>query len=233
MADFRFKEFTIRQEQSAMKVGTDGVILGAWVNVKNKKRALDIGSGTGLLSLMMAQRNHSLQICALEVDPDSFHEGRYNISQSKFKDQIETLHLDFNEFNSAKKFDIIVCNPPFHYGKSKSGFGSRDLARHGMTLWTNWIEKIVELLTENGHFTVIYPSEYSEVVNNSIENCGLFLNTRLQVKPTKEKPVHRFIDVYSKTKTEVNFLTMIIEENGRLDYSEDYKNLLSSYLTIF
>src|SRR5690606_21649535 len=108
----RFKQFEIYQEQTAMKVGTDGVLLGAWTKVGSAKTILDVGCGTGLLSLMLAQKSNA-RITAVEIDQNAFEEAKLNISISPWSNQIELIHANFEQFNTVNKFDIIICNPPF------------------------------------------------------------------------------------------------------------------------
>ena len=113
MSVFKFKKFSIVQSKSAMKVGTDGVLLGSWVNCQKAKKILDIGAGTGLISLMLAQRNKECNITAIEIDKDTSEEAKININNSKWRDRISIINISLNNFATSEKFDFIVSNPPY------------------------------------------------------------------------------------------------------------------------
>ena len=130
---FQFKQFSIFQDQTAMKVGTDGVLLGAWVNVFGQN-VLDIGTGTGLISLMIAQRFPEANIDALEIDSDAFLQAEENFSNSKFNHRLTLFHTSLQDYNSAKKYDLIVSNPPFFTVNDLVSFDSRKQARQQETL---------------------------------------------------------------------------------------------------
>ena len=127
---FQFKQFTIQQDQCAMKVGTDGVLLGAWVDLTNKKKCLDVGTGTGLIALMMAQRTAEAHITAVEVDEEAVVQARRNVLNSPWKDRVEMVHCNFLSFQPNQKFDSIVSNPPYFTNNLISPDKQRTLARH-------------------------------------------------------------------------------------------------------
>lgn len=162
MADmFRFKQFTVRQERSAMKVGTDGVLVGAWASVRSSDRAiLDIGTGTGVIALMMAQRAAEARIVGVEIDHESAAQARENIAESPWNDRVEVAECAVQNFVSAEKFDLIVSNPPYFVDSLKCPDGSRNRARHTDTLSFAELMKAAErLLAPEGRFVVIVPAE--------------------------------------------------------------------------
>jgi len=134
---FRFKQFTIEQEHAAMKVGTDGVLLGAWASAPGAgSRVLDIGTGTGLIALMMAQRTKDAAVDALEIDPSSASQAKENFQNSPWKKRLRCFPSSFQDFSSQcrKQYDLIVCNPPFFSGSKKTASKSKNLARHDDSL---------------------------------------------------------------------------------------------------
>ena len=124
---FQFKQFTIRQEKCAMKVGTDGVLLGAWADVTQARRLLDIGTGTGLIAIMAAQRNPELIIDAIEIDPAAFEQARENANNTPWRERIHIFQGKVQTFAPAYKYDTIVCNPPFFINSTKN--------RHSIAPW--------------------------------------------------------------------------------------------------
>ena len=157
---FRFKQFVVRQDRCAMKVGTDGVLLGAWTNVEHAHRILDIGTGTGLISLMLAQRNADASIVALEIDEEAADQAEENVRFSPFSERIDIRRIPFQEFSakSTQKFDLLVSNPPFFADSLRSPDHSRSLARHSDTLS---LEELFcgakQIATKHARFSVIIP----------------------------------------------------------------------------
>lgn len=225
---FRFKQFAVYQEQSAMKVGTDGVLLGAWTKVENAKTILDIGSGTGLLSLMLAQKSNA-KITAVEIDDKAFEEAKLNVSISPWSNQIELIHTDFEQFDTKSKFDLIICNPPFFKGKTEHN--SRSTARQNTFLpFDLLILKSANLLTEKGILSLIFPFEHQSEILKLAEEAQLYVNEIVHVKGNKDAPIKRTLLRLSKeTKRAINskIITIEIERNH---YTEEYTELLKPYL---
>lgn len=160
---FTFKQFVIHQENTAMKAGTDGVLLGAWCDFANAQRILDIGTGTGLIALMAAQKSdENARIHALEIDSDAYRQACGNVAESRFNHKIEVLHGDFTEFSlasTAEKYDYIVSNPPFFENSQKSSDQKRTLARHTDSLpFSKLICGVANILSDQGFFSVIIPA---------------------------------------------------------------------------
>ncbi len=230
---FQFKQFSVKHEKSAMKVGTDGNLLGAWTDVSNKRKSLDIGSGTGLISLMIAQRNSNLKIEALEIDPEAIIESRENIANSPFPNQIKVIQSSFEDFEANGLYDHIISNPPFFFNQSKSANTARANARQGNTDWKNWLPKISDLLNEDGTFDCIFPIEQKEEVVELASQQSLFVRKMTTVYPKPHIPAHRVVVSFSKSFGSSIFDKLVIETEERHQYTSAYRELLQDYLIIF
>ena len=172
---FRFKQFSVRNDKSAMKVGTDGVLLGAWADVKAANSVLDIGTGTGLVALMMAQRCNA-NIDAIEIDADAFAEATLNFNESPWAERMKVIHDDFITFSKDcdLRYDVIVSNPPYFIDSLVCQEEKRKNARHTSSLsYENLIECAVKLLNDNGFICLITPSDVENHLDNIImmNNC--------------------------------------------------------------
>lgn len=162
---FQFKQFTVWHDKCAMKVGTDGVLLGAWTSVESAHRILDIGTGTGLVALMLAQRSlPDANIVALEIDEAAVGQAR-KILFVRPKERVEVVQADFRKYRSSDKFDVIVSNPPYFVDSLECPDRQRAAARHNDSLtYEDLLEGVSGLLTENGFFTVVIPADVAERV---------------------------------------------------------------------
>lgn len=161
MSQFQFKQFTINQSRNAQKIGTDSMLLGAWTKGEFT-RILDIGTGTGILALMIAQKNPTASITAIEPVKENFEEATENFKRSVFNHQILSIQSPLQQFGSMEKFDLIICNPPYFNGSYLSASPTKNQARHQTELTTfELYEHASELLTENGKFNLIIP--YTEL----------------------------------------------------------------------
>lgn len=217
--DFRFKQFTIRHDRSAMKVGTDGVLLGAWASPKIGGAYLDIGTGTGLIAMMLAQRFSTANIVGIDIDEASLEQARENIESSPFKARISIQNQDFTNINSfSNKYDLIVSNPPFYKEDTLSGKTARDNARHTTSLpFETLVENSARLLTEEGVFCVIIPHQSaSDFISICVAN-RLYLTRRLNIRSTERKPFNRVLLEFSPSiqPAETNTLTLYDEQGKR------------------
>ena len=158
---FRFKQFEVQQQRSAMKVGTDGVLIGAWVSVQPDDRAiLDIGTGTGLIALMLAQRSPEAKVVGVEIDPESVAQACENVDRSPWSDRVEIVESAVQDFSSDERFDLIVSNPPYFVDSQKCPDEGRNKARHTDTLsFAELMHSAARLLKPEGRFAVIVPAE--------------------------------------------------------------------------
>ncbi len=187
---FQFKQFTVHQDRCAMKVGTDGVLLGAWTSLDHSpENILDIGSGTGIIALMLAQRSEAFQIDALEIEENAYEQAVENFEASDWGDRLFCYHAGFDEFveemQDEEKYDLIISNPPFFSEDYKSGNDHRDQARFADALpLPELIEGASLLLSENGHFDLIIP--FSEE-DKCASNCRKFQFISTEDNPGKRQ----------------------------------------------
>ena len=198
---FRFKQFCIRHDRCAMKVGTDGVLLGAWGNVEGK-RILDIGTGTGLIALMAAQRNPQAVVVGIDIDEAAVKQARENIADSPFCERVSCEFQDVLTYSPDVCFDVILCNPPFFTEDTLPDDEPRALARNNRSLpFPQLIAKVASLLTGKGKFSMIIPCEHVlDVVGLCLTN-GLRLSRRCTVYTTEKKPPRRTLLTFTKAQS--------------------------------
>ncbi len=231
---FTFKQFVIHQDRTAMKVGTDGVLLGAWVDIfSDDKRILDIGTGTGLIALMMAQRSPSAVIDAVEIEADSASQARENIDNSEWSQRINIHNINISKFNNSFKYDLIVSNPPFFNDSLLSPDACRTNARHTVSLsFGMLIDSVVRLLSPKGRFALILPTSESERFNNEAKG-KLFLNKTCRVYSRVGGDCKRVMCEYSLSKTELLTEYLAIREADRNEYTNEYKSITSDFYLKF
>ncbi len=228
---FRFKQFTVYQDNCAMKVGTDGVLLGAWASVEGSKRVLDIGSGTGLLSLMVAQRS-SAQILGIEIDGLAARQATENVERIDWRDRIQIENVSLQEFvvRTDEKFDFIISNPPYFNGSLKADSKERTMARHTDTLsYEVLLKSVSALLTEDGRFAVVFPYSEKEFFISLAATHNLFIYRIVEVYPTPQSMPKRILAEFSMQTTDCEVARMVIESGGRHQYSEEYVKLTREY----
>lgn len=229
---FRFKKFVIHQDRCAMKVGTDGVLLGAWIQPGNNiKRILDIGTGTGLLALMLAQKSNAM-IDAIDIDPSSVKQASENFSNSPWPERLKAIHGSFQHFShsTSEKYDLIVSNPPYFSDSFKTAVSSRTQARHSdeSLSFEALIDGVVKLLSPFGTFYLILPLKEGELFENLAAAKGLFANQITNVVTRKGKPIKRLLmsfQFYRKEK--INGGLIIQDDDG--NFSEDYRKLTDEF----
>lgn len=216
-----------------MKVGTDGVLLGAWTKIPNGN-VLDIGSGTGLIGLMIAQRNQNCLIDSIEIDENAFLQTSENSSNCKWKNRINAFHTSLQNFNPDKKYQLIVSNPPFFVNVTKAENLSKNTARHTDELsYSDLLHNVSKLLISDGVFSLILPV-FSEIdfCNLAKEN-HLFLNRICYVKPNADKNAKRILMEFSFTSKPSIIENLTIETDERHHYTEDYRNLTKEFYLNF
>jgi len=235
-AYFQFKQFGIVQERSAMKVGMDGVLLGAWADPSGAERILDIGTGTGLIALMMAQKHPSAQIDAIEVDPDAFQEACLNIQQSDWSERIDAELCSFQEFAERTnwKYDLIVSNPPFFTNGVKAPVENRAQARHSDSLpLAVLISEAAGLLRENGRIALVLPVESFQEIVQLADMNKLYIARMCRVKPNPQKPVFRILIELANSPCTIQELELMIEFEKHHDYTKEYKSLTKDFYLKF
>jgi len=232
---FKFKQFTVFQDKTAMKVGVDGVLLGTWAKTSNAKTILDIGTGTGLLSLMMAQKSDA-SITAIDIDPESNIQAQFNFKQSIWSDRISSLNVSFQEFCSKSDsiFDLIICNPPYFVQSMKSPDEKRNIARHDDLLPLDFLfSGVSKLLSSTGRFVMIYPFEKRANLYNEAKKNNLFLTNELIIRGTVKKNPNRIIVEFSRINQICNSAELVVRDALNNDYTIEYKNLTKDFYIAF
>lgn len=236
-ASFAFKKFNVRQDKCAMKVGTDAVLLGAWVFPNGSRKILDIGTGTGIISLMLAQKS-TASIIAIDIDKESTEQARVNVEESDFRNQVEVRHTSFQELvkNSDLKFDLIVTNPPYFIDSMKNqAESSRKIARHADLLpFEDLISGVKKMLSEKGKFCLILPKNEAAIFREMAKSKGLYLSKLLRIRTKAEKESEkRHLMQFEFKETEFSEATLILEENESRNYTTAYKEFTKDYYLNF
>lgn len=228
---FRFKQFDLRHGNSSMKVGTDAVLLGAWANVNNSERILDIGTGCGIIALMLAQKNNVAQIDAIDIDKSSVHEAGINFSNSPWNNRLNVFQCSIQSYKPRFKYDHIVSNPPFFTEGTSSPVDQRHSARHMDKL--SFLELIIHselLMVKGGSLSLIIPTSQSENCIDLANSSGLKLSRRLTFYPKKDVVAERSLMTFVKTDQKI-----ITQEETLIHYdelnnwTEDYKILTKEF----
>lgn len=229
---FLFKQFTIQQDRCAMKVGTDAVLLGAWTPLNNNPfSVLDIGAGTGILSLMLAQRSNAEQIDALEIVEEAYEQCVENFENSPWGDRLFCFHAGLDEFveEPEDEYDLIISNPPFYTDEYKSENASRDLARFEEALpFEELIEAAELFLSENGIFSVIIPFKEEQKFIELAKDFELFPFKITRVKGTPTTEIKRSLIAFSRIEKDILIDELIIETT-RHQYTAEYISLTKDF----
>jgi tRNA1Val (adenine37-N6)-methyltransferase len=232
MKPFHFKQFSIQQDKTAMKVGTDGVLLGAWANLDfNPNSILDIGAGTGLIALMMAQRSDAETIDAIELNDAAYEQTVGNFENSDWADRLFCYHASLDEFTYEidEKYDFIISNPPFYTSTFKELSEERAMARHSESLtYEELLKSTSKLLTEKGNCAFIIPFEETENFLKIAKEHKLFPNRITCVRGAVNTIVKRSLIQFSFAKRETVFSELTLELS-RHNYTEDYKSLVQDF----
>lgn len=229
---FKFKQFTVHQDQCAMKVGTDGVLLGAWTSLEHHPNSvLDIGAGTGLIALQMAQRSDAEIVDAIEVDESAYEQCVTNFEASPWGDRLFCYHAGLDEFVDEvdDRYDLIVSNPPFYAEEMKSGDTSRDRARQTSSLpFEELLEGVSKLLSTEGRFSVIIPYKEEADFIKLAGSFHLFPNKITRIKGNPNTSIKRSLLEFSfnKRTPETNELVIELE---RHQYTKAYIDLTKDF----
>ncbi|SDJ51721.1 tRNA1(Val) (adenine(37)-N6)-methyltransferase [Chryseobacterium jejuense] len=226
MKPFTFKQFEIQQSKDVFRVGTDGVLLGALADVESASHVLEVGTGTGLISLMLAQRNLQADFLGLDINEDAAALTKLNFENAPFYKRLKNNHQDFKTFETEDRFDLIVSNPPYF---EESGSDKDKIARQTVELnFRQLIAQSTRFLSEHGLLSVIIPVEAGEVFILIAEENNLFLNRRINVKGIENSKTKRLVLEFSLTKKNLLESEFIIEKSPR-KYSDQYLELTKEF----
>ena len=229
---FTFKQFSVNQDRCAMKIGTDGVLLGAWTPlINNPFNVLDIGAGTGILSLMLAQRSNAEQIDAIEIEEDAYEQCVENFETSPWGDKLFCFHAGLDEFvdEPEDEYDLIISNPPFYTDDYKSDNSSRDLARFEDALpFEELIEAAALLLSDNGIFSVIIPFKEEERFVSMCKELDLFPLKITRVKGTPTSEIKRSLLAFCRME-QTPLIDELVIEISRHNYTPEYIELTKEF----
>jgi len=227
---FHFKTFSLHHHRSTMKVGTDAVLLGIWTELSGTQKVLDVGAGSGILSLLLAARA-DLKIDAIELDEASSREAAENFAAADFRTEFHVIHSDFNTFSEAseKKYDLIISNPPFFINDQKSEKQSKRQARHTDTLtYEQLIDGAMRLLNAEGKISVVLPYRESRIFVQHAKASGLFLQKQMIIFPKPCMEPNRINLLFSKTDhTLITEKFIIRNEDG--SFTQQYRNFVGDY----
>lgn len=227
---FKFKKFIIHHDKCAMKVGTDGVLLGAWATVSGKRKIVDIGTGSGLISLMLAQRSDA-EIDAIDIDSSACLQATENIAGSVFNGRIRVYHTSLNEFaeKSNELYDLIVSNPPYFKASLLSPVHERNLARHNGSLsLQSLVEDSLKRLAPSGCLALILPYDQEAELNRIVADSNLYFNKKTYVRPTPEANYKRILVEIGTHNTECIREELTIEAS-RHKYTQEYTELTKDF----
>jgi len=230
---FQFQQFRINQDRCAMKISTDAVLLGALAEAKNPSSILDIGTGTGVIALMLAQKFPNAELVGVELDMEAAIQAAENFSESKFASRLTCHQTRIQDFTFHEKFDLIVSNPPYFSDHLKSNTSARNQALHTDTLsFEDLLAEVIRFLGANGKFWLILPPYEAALFTDLAKEKGLFANRIFSLKDKPEKRIQRHLIEFSfEDKALINTDILIKNQDGSLNTS--YSKLVSGFLLNF
>jgi tRNA1Val (adenine37-N6)-methyltransferase len=229
---FQFKQFDIHQDKCMMKVGTDGVLLGAWADVKDVHSILDIGTGSGVIAIMLGQRSETARIDGLEIDDSAYEQTEENMERAPWANRMQAFHTSVQEFakSCTDKYDLIVSNPPFFSGGTFSNNQDRNSVRHTIKLpHGDLLSAVRKLLAPQGKFCLILPYIEGLRFQELAQSYKLYCTRVTQVKPKEEKQVERLLLQFEQQEKEMIEDELIIQNDGRNDWTEQYIELTKAF----
>ncbi|AUI66559.1 MULTISPECIES: tRNA1(Val) (adenine(37)-N6)-methyltransferase [Glaesserella] len=232
MSGFQFKQFFIAHDRCAMKVNTDGILLGALVDINHAHNILDLGTGTGLIAIMLAQRADYAQITALELEQNAFQQANENALHCPWFERIEMIQADVLQWKSAKCYDLIVSNPPYFEHSLASRNAERDLARSATSSHFAWLIQAKNWLSEKGKICFILPFESGEKLVSQAEQIGLYCIEHWKIKTKPTSSYKRSVLTFSLQKQQTQEKTLMIY-NEHHQYSDEFKQLTKDFYLYF
>lgn len=233
---FEFKKFKIKQDKCAMRVSTDAVLLGAWVIPNGSSSILDIGTGTGVIALMLAQKTNA-QITAIDIDKESTEQAKINVAESIYSAKVDVIHSSFQDLarTSTRKFNLIVTNPPYFIDSLKNTSETRTTARHTDSLsFEDLLSGVKKLLDEKGKFCLILPKHEAGLFREMAQSKGLYLSKLLRIRTRAEKESEkRHLMQFEFKESEFSESTLVIEKDSHRNYTEEYRALTRDYYIHF
>lgn len=228
---FFFKKFGLFHHRSTMKIGTDAIILGRWVEVSENDDVLDIGTGCGLLPLMLAQKGIK-SADAVEIDRESFEEAAQNFSNSAWKSRLSAINEDVNEYagRCEKKYDLIVSNPPFYFGDNIPEKAKKGLARHTNTLsYNDLLQSVKKLIKPDGRFALVLPAIESKTFLKEAQNQGFYLKKQMEIVPIEGKEPNRInMQLVVNQVDTIETETFVLRHKDHA-FTKEYKEFLKDY----
>lgn len=232
-SSFRFKQFIVEQGRCAMKVNTDGVLLGAWKNYGEAKRILDIGTGTGVIALMMAQENTRARVDAVDINEDAWRQAQENFKQSPWAERLQAIHSSLQDFSPEETYDVIISNPPYFVNDFKSQHHSRNVARHGIELnYDELLVGIARLLSTDGRAILIIPYTNYALLRDKASQQVLFVTDTTEVIAVNGMAPYVVMIQLERTESEAtnNAITIKNEDDT---FTEEYKSLTREFYLNF
>jgi len=232
---FRFKQFTIQQDRCAMKVTTDSCLFGAWITEEVKrqkskvKTILDIGTGTGLLSLMIAQKVNC-SVTAIELDKDAFAQAAENINATLWKENIKIFHADIKDFAAPVQYDIVISNPPFYENEWQSGNPKKNIAHHSHELLLEELPAIIsDILKPNGKFYLLLPYKRHNEITKLFAQTNMSITKKILVRQSEDHDYFRFMIEGRIDRSPKTSISEIAIRNKQDDYTKEFISLLKDY----
>lgn len=234
MEVFKFKKFSVYQDQCLMKLGTDSVLLGTWTSSVGQQKVLDIGTGTGVIALIIAQNNSKATVDGIEIDADSAAQASANFEESPFYDRLKVIHQAVQTYAEENEgnYDLLVCNPPFFTGGTLSEIGGRNAARHTVKLpHADLIHTARKLLHDQGRLNLILPTIEGLRFEELAKTYGFFARKITEVFSKPNKPVERLLMSFSKLQGNIERDSITIQKDSQLrnDWTEEYKSLTQDF----
>ncbi|SFT72131.1 tRNA1Val (adenine37-N6)-methyltransferase [Algoriphagus locisalis] len=230
---FQFQQFRVNQDRCAMKISTDAVMLGTLAEVESPRQILDVGTGTGVIALMLAQRFPNAKIQAVEIDSQAATQALENFQTNTFSDRMQLWEGKFQDFESQQKYDLIVSNPPYFPDHLKSSDAQRNMALHTDELsFQDLLEKVTQLLAENGQFWVILPPRQMQDFQKEAASHGLFPRVKFTLQDKPGKSIQREICGFSRKQKELEISAIFIKNEDGTPH-ESYARLVSGFLLGF